>query len=207
MNSGRHTESRIMRFFFRRASALLVMVLAMAPAAMAVSLSFSASGPGMVLTQIHKADSITEGHGRKILNIFVDPNCPYCHKLFMDLQPRIARANLTVRWIVVGILRASSAGKAVAILRSKKPLQALIMNEDHFSRAMGGGAIQPVPVAGRAGQALRINDHLFNATGANGVPTLLFEDVHHHVIMLQGLPPNSAALQQVIAGVEVAARR
>ena len=190
-----------MKAHLRRIVAGVVMTLAVMPLAFATPLAFSHFGPVAALAAIHQADSITEGHGRKPLYVFMDPNCPYCHKLFERLQPQIGPNNLTVHWIVVGILRRTSPGKAVAILGAPDPLRALKTNEYHFHLATGGGAIRPVPVAGRAGQELRMNEHLFNEAGADGVPVLLYRNVQGKVVMLQGLSPSAAALQHVLAAV------
>jgi len=42
---------------------------------------------------------LQEGHGKRLLYIFIDPNCPYCHRLYTELQSRIGPEDLKVRWI------------------------------------------------------------------------------------------------------------
>lgn len=76
--------------------------------------------------------------------IVFDPNCIYCHQLYMALQPQISSGQLAVRWIPVGFLKASSPGKVYAILSAKNPAQALQKNEQNFNESIEEGGITPV---------------------------------------------------------------
>jgi thiol:disulfide interchange protein DsbG len=76
--------------------------------------------------------------------IVIDPNCIYCHQLFMALQPQISSGQLAVRWIPVGFLKASSAGKAYAILSAQNPVQAIQKNEQNFNDSLEEGGITPI---------------------------------------------------------------
>jgi thiol:disulfide interchange protein DsbG len=48
--------------------------------------------------------------------IIFDPNCSICHMVFNLVQPMIDAGDLQVRWVPVGIMQASSVGKAAAIM-------------------------------------------------------------------------------------------
>ncbi|MHB8254275.1 MAG: thioredoxin fold domain-containing protein [Acidiferrobacter sp.] len=163
--------------------------------------SLGPSGPGVVLAHIAQADRIVEGHGSRHLTVFMDPNCPYCHKLFLALQPLIASDHLTVNWVVVGILRRTSPGKAAAILGAAHPFRALMANEHAFNLADGGGGIPPGPVRGPGGRGLHRNNRLFRETGAGGVPDVLFVSRSGRTVMLQGVSPSSRALARVMARI------
>jgi len=76
--------------------------------------------------------------------IVFDPNCIYCHQLFNALQTQISSGQLAVRWIPVGFLKSSSAGKAYAILSAQNPLQALQKNEQNFNESIEEGGIAPL---------------------------------------------------------------
>ncbi|MDO8954391.1 MAG: thiol:disulfide interchange protein DsbG [Gammaproteobacteria bacterium] len=76
--------------------------------------------------------------------IMIDPNCIYCHQVYLALQPQIAAGKLAVRWIPVGFLKASSAGKVYAILGAQNPSQALQKNEQNFNNSIEEGGITPV---------------------------------------------------------------
>jgi hypothetical protein len=72
-----------------------------------------------VLHATKGATWIAEGNGPRLVYIFFDPNCPFCHKLYQEARPWVGRDGLQLRWIPVGILMPSSAGKAAAILEAK----------------------------------------------------------------------------------------
>ncbi len=168
---------------------LASIVLALSVPAAQASLAFGASSPQAIWQAArHQAHAVDEGHGRHALFVFVDPNCPFCHTLFEQLQPLIGPHDLTVHWVVVGILRATSAGKAAAILGARDPLAALMRSEKGFRRGGGGGAIRPVPVRGSAAAALAANDHVLAMTGPELVPTLVYRNAAGQVIVHQGVP-------------------
>ncbi|MBU2842775.1 thioredoxin fold domain-containing protein [Acidithiobacillus thiooxidans] len=91
---------------------------------------------------------IQEGSKGPIIYDFYDPNCPYCHEIYTWLQNPIHNKQIQVRFITVGFLTPSSAGKAAAILAAKDPLAALKLNENKFSTKDGPeGGIDPAPIA------------------------------------------------------------
>lgn len=169
--------------------------------ALAKPLSFADQGPGAALRVIGRADAIVEGSGSKELYVFMDPNCPYCHKLFERTQIELKGSGVVVHWIVVAILRATSAGKAAAILGARDPLRALKANEAGFSRSGGGGAIAPVSPSGHMDWELHKNDELFAKTGADGVPAILYRSVSGQVVLVPGLPPTHSALRDLLKNV------
>lgn len=151
--------------------------------------AFGPASPQAVLRAVqHDRYAIPEGHGVHQLYVFVDPNCPFCHRLFERLQPLIGPHHLTVHWIVAGFLRATSAGKAVAILGAHRPLAALMRNERDFAPGKDDGGIRPVPVRGPAAHALAVNNRLLAMTGPELVPTLLYRNVAGRIVMHQGVP-------------------
>ena len=167
------------------AALMAPLMVASARAAMA----FGPASPQAILRAVrHDTHAIPEGHGVHQLYVFVDPNCPFCHQLFERLQPLIGPHHLTVHWIVAGFLRATSAGKAVAILGARRPLAALMRNERHFEPGKDDGGIQPVAVRGPAARALAVNNRLLAMTGPELVPTLIYRNVAGQVVMHQGVP-------------------
>ena len=143
------------------------------------------------------AHYIREGSGTRILYAFVDPNCPYCRRTFEDLQPLIAREHLQVRWVVVGILTATSPGKAAAILGAKDPLAALRYNEERFHYPGGGGIDEDLP-SDAIERGLHHNRELMERIGANSVPTLVFRARGGRPTMVQGAP-DAGAWKELLA--------
>lgn len=138
-----------------------------------------------VFKQLKRARWVTEGHSSRIMYVFFDPNCPYCHILY-DVSQQFVKAGLVeLRWIPVGMLAPSSVGKAAAILAARDPRAAFEQNEDHYRRP-GGGAIAPVHPSRAVGAQLKANLDLFQKTGGDGVPLILWEDRTGRIGMQDG---------------------
>ncbi len=142
--------------------------------------------------------SIRQGVGPARLYVFFDPNCPYCHRLYEALQPLIRRTGLAVRWVPVGILALSSYGKAAALLEATDPAATLARMEQGFRN--GRGALRPARATARVAHGLLYNVRLFEASGAQGVPFLVFRTPAGNVRTVEGDPPG-AALARIVAGV------
>ncbi|MHB1949972.1 MAG: thioredoxin fold domain-containing protein [Acidiferrobacteraceae bacterium] len=138
-----------------------------------------------VFKQLRRAGWITEGRSSRIMYVFFDPNCPYCHILY-DVSQRFVRAGLVeMRWIPVGMLAPSSTGKAAAILAARDRRAAFEQNEDHYRRP-GGGGIAPVRPSRSIEAQLRTNLELFQKAGGEGVPLILWEDHSGRIGMQDG---------------------
>lgn len=128
-------------------------------------------------------------HPHHVIYVFMDANCPYCHTLWVELQPYY-RAGLQVRNILIGVISASSPGKAAAIFNAPNPAQALRANELHWG---GGpdrrGGIRPIAHPSAADlRTLEGNLELMRAFGINGTPGLVFADAQGKVYVIGGLP-------------------
>ncbi|MFP4615923.1 MAG: thiol:disulfide interchange protein DsbG [Thiohalorhabdus sp.] len=120
----------------------------------------------------------------RIVYVFTDPNCPYCHDLSKATKPYYEEG-LQVRHILVGILRPSSPGKAAAILGADDPSQALNEHE----RSYGDGGIDPVDSPGAKIQSrLEDNQRLMQRLGAQATPALVYRDADGEVHMVAGMP-------------------
>lgn len=145
---------------------------------------------------------IGEGKGNHIVYVFFDPNCPYCQKLFMNLRPYVEKGGFQARWIPVGILMASSHGKAAALLDAKDPLQALRHNEEHYVRGDGfGGIEEELMPSDKTEKALDTNAQLLSMSGAPGVPLMLFRTKEGPVVFISGGPPEDK-LKEILGYVK-----
>ncbi|MHB1513544.1 MAG: thioredoxin fold domain-containing protein [Acidiferrobacter sp.] len=153
---------------------------------------------GPLWTFLRHTESIHQGVGPARFYVFFDPNCPYCHKLYETLQPLILSAGLAVRWVPVGILALSSYGKAAALLEATDPALALARMEQGFRN--GRGALRPARATPRVARALLYNVRLFEASGAQGVPFLVFRTPAGDIRTIEGDPPD-AALARIVADI------
>ncbi len=143
-----------------------------------------------ILSNIDQATWFSEGHSQHIMYVFFDPNCPYCHRLFEELRPFVKENKLQVRWIPVGILTASSLGKAAAILQAKHPIQALYQSEAdwNFGNTPGGG-IEPIKNPSPSiVEKLRKNAALLESVGIRGIPVAVFKGDDGNDYLFVGAP-------------------
>ncbi len=155
------------------------------------------------LAEIGKATVITEGSGPRVLTIFFDANCPYCHELYKALRPDVGNNGLQLRWVPVAVLTPSSLTKGAAMLQAADPLAAFHDNENNwnFGDSPGGG-IKPAKTVLPATRAkLDANNALLQAAGSFGVPTLLWRNRQGQVMIQVGPPSNEAKLRALLQSI------
>lgn len=154
---------------------------------------------------LQQAKWIPEGSARPrhVIYVFMDANCPYCHALWLALKPYY-RTGLQVRDILVGVISASSPGKAAAIFDAANPSAALRTNEILWGHGIdAGGGVTPVahPSAKDLRELAR-NEALMQAFGIDGTPGLVFADAKGKVYVAGGLPAKSE-LGRIVATASV----
>jgi len=123
------------------------------------------------------------------LYVIADPNCRFCHQLYDDLQTEINNGNVAVRWVLIGFLKPSSKGRALAILAADDPLKAMSINEKGFNDANEEGGIPPLAEASpSAQQALDNNMNFMIANRLTATPIILYKAQNGVVNELSGLP-------------------
>lgn len=154
-----------------------------------VGVSQAATGDAKaLLREAEQATWVAEGHGHREIYIIFDPNCPYCHLVYVETQPYLKTYQF--RWVPVAILTATSLGKAGAILEARDRKAAMEKNEDYFVRARGKlGGLKPLEkVTERVRRALARNRRLLMKTGTEVVPTIIFLDRHGKPMIIKGAP-------------------
>lgn len=160
-----------------------------------------------MLDHLHEATAIPEGRGKHVVNIFFDPNCPYCHKLYSDLRPWVGKFNLEVRWIPVAILTPSSMTKAAAMLQAPSRLQAFYKNENDYdfnpSGAPGGGIDPAKVVEPQTRKAIDANDAVLKRAGIYyAIPLVVFRNKAGKGELSIGAPQSDKQLKDMLASVE-----
>jgi len=148
------------------------------------------------------ATGITEGHGPRVLYDFFDPNCPYCHKLYMRLQGLIGPYGLTVHEIPVAYLKASSLGKAAALLEAPDRLAAMRASQAHYTWKHGSRIAPKVPTA-KVRRELAMNLKLdIEAAGFPLVPILVYQKTDGTIRIVNSGAPPVWALKQMLASIK-----
>ncbi len=149
--------------------------------------------------RLDHAHWIAQGHGPRILYMIFDPNCPYCHVLYDELEPVVRSAHLNLRFLVVSFIAPSSPGKAAAILQAKDPVAAIRQNEKGFNMEHFGGIRETIPTP-ETDKILAENLGLLDESGKRVVPTLIYRDRQGQVQVIHGLLDKSglkATLKQI----------
>jgi len=152
-------------------------------------------------TKLAHAAWVPYGHGPKILYSIFDPNCPYCHMLFKELEPLIGPDHLTVREVPVGYLTKTSLLKAATILESKNPLQTILRGESGYV-FKHGMAVELTNPSRRTRFALNHNLELLKATtGYRIVPVLVYLNRAGTAKFVAG-QPDAKTLKTLIASIK-----
>ncbi len=145
-----------------------------------------------LLAAMHQVTSIRQGHGQHRLYVFFDPNCPYCHQLYLKLTPRLARDGLQVHWVVLGMLTASSLPKAAAILQAPDRLKAFEINEHDYDFAAngqpGGGILPAATIEPGTRRLLQRNLDIYRSQKLFGVPVMVWKRRGGQAEMFVGVP-------------------
>lgn len=121
---------------------------------------------------------IRDGSGDRIVYFFFDPNCPHCNTAYRNIAPiKQAEQDLQIRYVPMGVLLPSSAGKAAAIIQAADPLKAYHQMEEGygFSTEGDGGAIAPAKtILPATREALDANYAIFKDNNIPGMPLIVF---------------------------------
>ncbi|MDE3142310.1 MAG: thiol:disulfide interchange protein DsbG [Pseudomonadota bacterium] len=133
--------------------------------------------------------SIMAGSKGPVLTVFIDPNCIFCHMLYQQLEPLIAKGALRARYVLVAVVKRSSFDKAAAILSAKNPAAALQQDQAAFDPKTEEGGIKPDTAPTKAvTDRISANNALMSKAGGDGTPMLLFCSKDGSVQQLEGLP-------------------
>lgn len=121
----------------------------------------------------------------RVVYVFTDPNCPYCHKFWKQARPWVESGSVQLRHIMVGILKPTSPGKAAAILGASDSGAALKRNEHAFDN----GGIDPMSSISDATRTqLEANRDLMRSLNLYGTPGIVYRDEQGDIQTLQGMP-------------------
>jgi len=138
---------------------------------------------------LEKADAVVEGSGSpaRVLYVFFDANCWYCHLTWKALQA-YERAGLQVRWVPVAFQKESSTPKAAAIMQAKDRAAALRENELGYKPESYDGGIAPAKPSKALEAQLEANFELMDRFGVSGTPGLVWKDEKGRVRVKLGMP-------------------
>lgn len=132
----------------------------------------------------------------RIVYMFTDPNCPYCHSFWQAARPYVGD-DAQLRHVMVGILGPTSAGKAAALLTAEDPRAALREHEENYA----GGGVEPLAaIPAEARQKLGKNRELMQQLGSRATPTIFYKDADGKVRRIIGMPQSEEKMKQIFHG-------
>ena len=142
-----------------------------------------------LFSALEKTDAVVEGSipPKRILYVFFDANCWYCHLTWKALQA-YEKAGLQVRWVPVAYQKESSTTKAAAIMQAKDRVAALRENETGYRAQSYDGGIAPMKASMTFEAQLEANFELMVRFGVSGTPGLAWKDEKGRVRVRTGMP-------------------
>ena len=140
-------------------------------------------------TDLDKASWIAEGASKpkRIVYVFTDTECPYCHKLWLATQPLLAGGDVQVRHILVAVIAPQSLNRAAAILDAADPKAALHQHESTF----GHSSVQPsASVSTATTKRIAANTALMQKLGIQATPTTVYRDASGKIHLATGMLPD-----------------
>jgi thiol:disulfide interchange protein DsbG len=138
---------------------------------------------------LEKTDAVIEGPSspKRILYVFFDANCWYCHLTWKALQP-YEKAGLQVHWVPVAYQKESSTGRAQAIMQAKDRVAAMRENETGYRAKSYDGGIAPAKAPQPLAVRFKANIKLMERFGVGGTPGLVWTDEKGNVQVKAGMP-------------------
>jgi thiol:disulfide interchange protein DsbG len=129
----------------------------------------------------------------RVVYVFTDTECPYCHRLWLVLQPWLKRSKVQIRNVIVAVIAPESLGRGAAVLAADDPATAWHTHESAF----GHSPVKPLTsVAPRMRAKIKANQSLMTRFGAFGTPAMVYRDGSGLIRMELGLP-DQATLQAI----------
>lgn len=137
--------------------------------------------------ELAKSTWIAEGSTKpkRIVYVFTDTECPYCHKLWLASQPLLVGGDVQVRNIMVAVIAPQSLYRAAAVLDSSDPLATLRQHENSY----GHSSVAPAKtVSAATAKHVAANIALMEELNIHGTPAVVYKDSTGKVRMLSGMP-------------------
>ena len=121
----------------------------------------------------------------RIVYVFSDPNCPYCHKFWQEARPWVESGKVQLRHIQVGVIREESRAQVATLLMSKNP--AAVFNDINVNR--GKKRLKPaenIPL--EIAEKIDFNQSLMGKYGFFSTPSIAWRDSKGNFQSAQGMP-------------------
>lgn len=118
--------------------------------------------------------------------VFIDPDCTYCHKLW--LESRSFMNNVNIKWIPVSILSEDSFAKSAQIIQAKDPFLELSNHENSFESTRGISGLDKKEISMDTASKIKSNTELMKKMKINGTPAIVYKDDSGNLSIINGAP-------------------
>ena len=136
---------------------------------------------------LEKATWIQDGqkNAPRIVYVFSDPNCPYCHKFWQQARPWVKSGKVQLRHIQVGVILEESRAQVATLLMSKDPAAVFTdMNVNKGKKRLKPENKIPQEIA----KKIDFNQELMEKYGFFSTPSIVWRDSKGTFKSAQGMP-------------------
>ena len=150
----------------------------------------------IVLRDVEKTYYVEEGAGGRVLYVVADPNCGHCKKLHAELEPHVDAGEVTVRWVMVDILR--DDGTAAGVLAADRRGQ----GSQALEIALAGDTSTLSDLAGgeHANDEVYDNERFMKKHNIGGTPYLVWASTSGSVQTMSGKPRDLSVVLETLKG-------
>ncbi|MDQ8936339.1 thiol:disulfide interchange protein DsbG [Acinetobacter rudis] len=152
---------------------------------------------GAVLEQIWKSLEQTtwiqdgKKDAPKIVYVFTDVNCPYCHSFWQKARPWVDSGKVQLRHIMVGVIRENSKAQAATILSSNNPEEIF----KQFNLNNGKNKIKDMTnIPKILSDKLDNNAETMEKYGFYATPAIVWKNAKGEIESQQGMPKDLQAI-------------
>lgn len=118
--------------------------------------------------------------------VFIDPDCTYCHKLWLESRQFVK--NVNIKWIPVSILSEGSFAKSAQIIQSKDPFSELSKHENSFESTRGISGLDNKEISLDTANKIKNNTELMKKMKISGTPAIVYKDEGGNLKIINGAP-------------------
>lgn len=122
----------------------------------------------------------------RIVYVFADPYCPYCHTFWQQSRPWVDAGKVQLRTLLVGVIKPESPATAAAILAAKDPAASWQAWEKSAAKL----TLPPAPTDSQPGlmRTLNVHQKLMDDLGASATPAIYYMNQDNVLQQAVGLP-------------------
>lgn len=140
-----------------------------------------------VWNSLEKTTWIQDGNvnAPRIVYVFSDPNCPYCHTFWQQARPWVKSGKVQLRHIQVAVIRPESRGQVATLLTAPNPQKAF----EEYNLAKGKKKfIELKSIPKNIAAKLDSNMKTMEKYGFFATPAVVWKDSKGELQSTQGLP-------------------